>query len=140
MRQTGTWMAFLATLFALVGLCGMFASYAAGVPLERAIARLAVLDEAAMASGSQASLEGLRPRLASLGALVLDGPGPVPERIAAARRTVREEARREEASVTHRTRLMLGVVTLLAAGLGAGMIELVRRESSRRPSFEAKSG
>ncbi len=130
MRPTAPWIAFLVVLFALVGLCGLFASYAPSIPLERGIVRGAVLDRAAAAVDGQA-LEALRPALGNLAPLVLDAPGGLPDRIARARLTVMDEQRREAASVGYRTRLMLGVVTLLAAGLGAGIIVLVRRTAQQ---------
>ena len=126
MRPVASWIAFLVMLFGLVGLCGLFASVAPSIPLERGIVRSAVLDQASTA-GDAAALERLRPALGSLATPVLDSPGPFPERIARARATVAEEQRREAASVAYRTRLMLGVVTLLAAVLGAGILVLVRR-------------
>jgi hypothetical protein len=40
------------------------------------------------------------------------------------------EGEREAAAVGNRSRLMLGVVTVLTAGLGAGILLLVTRDSS----------
>ena len=134
MRFIDSWTAFLLTLFALVGLCGLFASYAPSIPAERGLARVAILDEAlAAASTPDAAqrLDLLRPRLGDLAKVVLDGTGPVPDRIAAAKTIVADEQRREAASVGYRTRLMLGVVTVLAAGLGAGILTLARRQAAR---------
>lgn len=126
MRTLGPWIAFLTVLFALVGLCGLFASYAPGIPLERGIVRQAVLDRALTAPDAPA-LERLRPALGPLAPAVLDRGGPLAERVAQARIVVADEQRRESASVGHRTRLMLGVITVLAAGLGAGILVLARR-------------
>lgn len=130
MRYFDTWTAFLVMLFMLVGLCGLFASYAAGIPLERGIARSALLDRALAADPAQ--LAAMRPVLGSLAPAVIDGPAPLPERIARARLVVADEQRREAASVDYRTRLMLGVVTLLAAALGAGILALTRRNAVPR--------
>jgi hypothetical protein len=58
---------------------------------------------------------------------VLDGTGPLADRVAAARAVVSDEGRREAASIGYRTRLMLCVVTVIAAVLGAGMLGLARR-------------
>ena len=133
MRNSTAWTGFLVMLFAIVGLCGLFASYADSIPLERGTARSALLDTAlstgAGADGAQ-RLEQLRPMLGDLGVLVLDGAGPLAERVAKARLVVVDEQRREAASVGYRTRLMLVVVTLLAAGLGAGILALVQRQPS----------
>ena len=43
-RVNPTWIAFLAMAFVVVGLAGLFASYAVPLPLQRAIAREAALD------------------------------------------------------------------------------------------------
>ena len=51
-----TWYAFLAMTFAVVGLTGLFASFAAPLPLARALARDAALNEA------QAALAALEER------------------------------------------------------------------------------
>ena len=130
MRALDSWAAFMVMLFAVVGLCGLFASYATSIPLERGVARSALLDEV-MADGAlpdgAARMEALRPRLDTLGPAVLDGSGPLAARVAAARAVVGDEQRREEASLAFRTRLMLGVVTLIAAVLGVGILSLARR-------------
>jgi hypothetical protein len=57
---------FLVMAFAVVGLAGIMASYIAPVPLARALAREAALDDALAAvagSNPEAALEALRPRL-----------------------------------------------------------------------------
>ena len=125
MRYVDAWSAFLAVLFMLVGLCGLFASYASAIPLERGLARSALLDEALDADA--AGLQAMRPELGTLAGPVIDGPGTLPQRVAQARRIVDDERRREAASIDHRTRLMLGVITVLAMGLGVGIMALARR-------------
>ncbi len=130
MRRFDSWSLFLVMLFAIVGLCGLFASYATSIPLERGLARSAALDQVLAAdAGTDAAtrLERLRPGLGPLAPDVLDGTGPLADRVAAARAVVLDEERREAASVAYRTRLMLGVVTILAAILGVGILGLARR-------------
>ena len=127
MRAFDGWSAFLLMLFAVVGLCGLFASYANSIPLERALARSAALDQVLDAPGA-ASLERLRPGLGDLAVPVLDGTGPLPVRVGAARKVVADEQEREAASIGYRTRLMLGVVTVIAGALGAGILALARRQ------------
>ena len=125
-----SWSAFLVMLFAVVGLCGLFASYATSIPLERGVARSALLDETLQASAfpdGPARLERLRPRLGSLGAAVLDGTGALADRIATARALVVDEQQRESSSLAYRTRLMLAVITTLAALLSVGILNLARR-------------
>ena len=95
MRNTGSWIAFLVTLFLAVGLCGMFASYAVTIPLDRAAAREAMLDEVLTADDPATAVQRLRPRLGSLEA-PLAAAGPWAQRVAAARAVVTGEARRGE--------------------------------------------
>jgi hypothetical protein len=133
MRMIDSWTAFLVMLFAVVGLCGLFASYATSIPLERGLARSALLDQVLVDSAapdSAARLERLRTRLDSLAPAVLDGSGALVGRVKAARVVVEDEQRREVASLGFRVRLMLGVVTTLAAVLGAGILSLARRTPS----------
>ncbi|MGI4953027.1 MAG: hypothetical protein ACRYGM_14590 [Janthinobacterium lividum] len=136
MRSTGPWIAFLTTLFALVGLCGLFASYATSIPLERAAARRALLEQVLAFSDAPDAAERLRalaPRLDSLAEPLMTGPGTLPERVVAARTVVLDEQQRESVSLTYRVRLMLGVITVLAAGLGAGILNLVARSPRDQP-------
>jgi hypothetical protein len=132
MHRTLPWIAFLCCLFGLVGLCGLFASVAPSIPLERALRRGAVLDQA-LAAPDPAALERLRPDLGSLAATVIEGAGPLPQRIAAARATVADEQRREAASVAYRVRLLLVCMTVLAAGLGSGILLLAQRNRADAP-------
>ncbi len=130
MPRFDAWTAFLLMLFAVVGLCGLFASYAGSIPLERGQVRTATLDSVltdSAAPDAPARLERLRPRLGDLAAAVLDGTGPMAGRVAAAKAVVLDEQQREERSLAYRTRLMLGVVTTLAAVLGAGILAIARR-------------
>ncbi len=125
-----SWTAFLVMLFAVVGLCGLFASYATSIPLERGLARSELLDQVladAAAPDAAVRLERLRTRLDSLAPAVLDGSGELVGRVKAAHAVVEDEQRREMASLGFRVRLMLGVVTTLAAVLGAGILGLARR-------------
>ena len=101
-RQGGVWAAFLAVCFVVVGLAGGFALYAAPVPLQRALARGAVLDQALLA-------------------------GESPAQIVRERAAVRDEAEREEAAVVARIRLTLLVVTVMAGLFGVVVMGLSRR-------------
>lgn len=132
MRYLDNWTAFLLMLFALVGLCGLFASYATAIPIERALARSTALDT--VASGVPTDPDGVRRLQAALGtaAPVVMEPGqPLPLRIAKARKIILDEEQHETASVAYRTRLMLGVVTLIAATLGAGIMALSRKSEAQ---------
>ncbi|MGI4940840.1 MAG: hypothetical protein ACRYHQ_09810 [Janthinobacterium lividum] len=130
MRPQATWTAFLLMCFALVGLTGMFASYAVSIPLDRTLARTAVLD-GVLAEGRQpdpARQATLRMMLGpEVGPRVLDGPGELFDRVAAQREIVLQEGAQEERSVVHRIRVLVAVVTVMAGVVGSGIMGLARR-------------
>ena len=122
-----TWMAFLAMAFAVVGLLGLFASYAAPLPLERAMARDSALDEALAIGGPKQALETLRDRLDDSAPAVIDSAGPIADRVAQARTAMHAELRHEADAVGARLRLELVVVTVVAALFGVVVIGVVGR-------------
>ncbi len=121
---------FLVMAFAIVGLVGLMATTIAPLPLERAVAREAVLDQALAAAraGDAAALEALRPRLDDSAAAVLPRPdgrvsaGEIEARIAAERVAMRARLLEDAAATSLRLRVMLGMVTLMAAAFGAVMM------------------
>ncbi len=122
MRNRGTWTAFLASAFLVVGLMGLFATFAAPLPLERALARETTLDDALATAGTPnqaAQLEALRPRLDDSAATVIDGSGDLQGRVAAARVAMRTQLQREADAIAGRLRLLIVVVTFVAALFGA---------------------
>ena len=123
MHNRGVWVAFLTMCFALTGLVGLFASYATSIPLERALHRNAVLDQA-LASGQPDAIRSVMGRNADA---IVNGPGDLSARIASARAIVLADATDEESVVAGRTRLMVGLVTVLSAALGAGILLLASR-------------
>jgi len=130
MNDRATWTAFLLMCFALVGLTGLFATYATSIPWERALIRTGVLDQvlaAARAPDAEARLAALRPALGPHAHAVLSGPGELWDRVAAERLIVLDEQGREARSVAHRTRILVGIVTLMAALVGAGIMALASR-------------
>jgi hypothetical protein len=126
-------MAFLAMTFMVVGLTGLFASYAAPLPLQRAMARDAALDEALATGGQHDALEALRTRLDDSAAEVIDGTGPLTERVAAARAAMREQLTREADAVGDRLRLMLVIVTVVAAVFGAVVLRASQGADAAKP-------
>lgn len=126
-RSLAPWTAFLLCCFAVVGLMGLFASYAAPLPYERAELRDSVLDRALQAGDSKAALEPLRDQLDDSAATVIDGPGALPGRVAAARAAMRETMRTDAAAIGSRLRLELCVITVVAAGFGAAMLVAAAR-------------
>ena len=115
-------MAFLAMTFIVVGLTGVFASYAAPLPLQRAMARDAALDAALATGGDPAQLAPLRDQLDDSASAVIDGAGPIAGRVAAARSAMRAELVAEADAVGARLRLMLVVITVVGAGFGAAIL------------------
>ena len=135
MNDRATWTAFLLMCFALVGLTGLFATYATTIPLERALIRTGVLDQVLAADrmpDGPARIAALRPALGADADAVLSGPGTLWDRVAAKRLVVLDEQGREARSVAHRTRVLVGIVTFMAALVGAGIMAL----ASRRPLVE----
>ena len=128
-RQGGVWAAFLAMCFLIVGLVGGFALYVTPVPLQRALARGTVLDQALLAGEAQDApgLAALRPALGASADAVLTGPGTIVQRVVRERTAVAREAEAEEAALIARIRLMLVVVTVMAGLFGIGVMGLARR-------------
>ena len=121
-------LGFLGVAFAVVGLTGLLATSIAPLPLHRALQREAVLDQALALgrAGDRAGLEALKPRLGDSAAAVL-GVGEI-EALVAAERTAQRARRIAEADEAGlRLKLMLGLVTLLAAGFGMGIMVAGRR-------------
>lgn len=113
---------FLVMAFAIVGLVGIYASFAAPLPLQRALARETALDAALAAAGSpdpQAALKTLARRLGdSAGPLAGADSASLPARIQAERIAMRARFEAEAASLAFRLRLLIGLITLSAAGFG----------------------
>ena len=121
-RNTAPWIAFLLTCFAVVGLMGLFASYAAPLPYIRAALRDGVLDRALQVGDDKAALEPLREQLDDSAALVIDGTGPLASRVATARIAMRDTMARDADAIASRLRLELVVVTAVAAAFGSAML------------------
>lgn len=132
MQRHGTdtgWTAFLAMAFVVVGLSGIFASYAAPLPLARAVEREAALDEALAAAhrpDAQAAIEALRPRLAESADALLPVGGDMDARIAAERRAMRARLMAEAGAAATRARWIIGVVTLMGIAFGAAVLHAAR--------------
>jgi len=120
---------FVLLSYAIVGLSGLFASYAAPLPLERALARDATLDAVLDAQGQPdeaARLAALRTRLDDSADAVLSGPGSLPERVAHERAAMRGRLQHEANAVAYRLRLLLGMITLMGAAFGVAMLGAAR--------------
>jgi hypothetical protein len=130
-RNTSTWAAFLLVCFAVVGLMGAFASYAAPLPLERALARDGALDDALAAGDSKPALEPLRERLDDSAALVIDGTGPLSARVATARAAMHVSLLHESDVVGDQLRFELLIITVVAGVFGTLMLVSAARPSAK---------
>lgn len=129
-RPTGILAAFLAMAFFIVGLTGLFATFAAPLPLERALAREGTLDEAAVVAAQggdpAAALAFLRTRLGESAAALVPGPD-LPARIAAERLAMRTRFATESAVTLSRLRWLICVVTGMGALFGVVLLRLAAR-------------
>jgi hypothetical protein len=110
-------LAFVAVAFGIVGLIGVFATYAGPLPLEREAAREVALDSAlAAARGADpaVALEALRPRLDDSAGVLKGGVEGIEPRIAAERAAMRERFAAEAAATGLRLRWLIVMVTLMA--------------------------
>ncbi len=125
-------MAFMAMSFAIVGLTGIFATYAVPLPLERALARETALDDAAEAARGPdpaAALAALAPRLDDSAAVLAGDAAGIESRITAARETSRAAFQAEAAIVAVRVRVMIGIVTLMGAVFGVILLGARSRQT-----------
>jgi hypothetical protein len=126
----GSWMAFLAMTFAVVGLAGLFASYAAPLPLQRALARDAALDAAAAAvrgPDPQAAIEALRPRLDDSAAALLPVGGDMPARIARERAAMRARFLAEADTTDLRLHWLIALITIMGGLFGIAIMRFSAR-------------
>ena len=130
-RSRGALIAFLCCAIAIVGLTGIFATYAVPIAFERQLARLAALDEVDAAAGApdpQTAVARLADRLGDSAAAVAPG-SDLPARIASERTAMLARLNREAAATERQLRLLIGVVTLMAAAFGAAMLGSATRGS-----------
>jgi hypothetical protein len=129
-RNGATWTAFLVMAFAVVGLVGAFATYAAQIPFERALARSSALDEAAALShepDAKPRLEALRDALGDSADRVLQGPGDMQARVDAERVRMLDAFGRESEDIGMRLRIVIAVFAAAAALFGAAVLGIVQR-------------
>jgi hypothetical protein len=143
-KPTGTLAAFLAMAFLIVGLTGLFTSYAAPLALQRAMAREAALDEAAAAArepDQAAALAALVPRLGESAAAVAPGLD-LAARIDAERHAVRVRFAAESAATLRRLRWLVSIITLMGAAFGVVMLHLAARQpgDGARPRTDSPTG
>ncbi len=124
-----TWIGFLTMAFAIVGLAGLFASFALPVALDRAIAQTALLD----ASGT--------PQARIVAALGEAGARPILQatdsdaaKLQAAARTILRQAVAEQDATALRLRWLIVVVSLMGAVFGAAVLGAGGQAAAPRPS------
>jgi hypothetical protein len=117
----GTWMAFLVMAFAIVGLAGLFASFAQPVPLRRALAAIVRLDgtEGTDASRIAAVLDPADAK-AALAA-------PAGTQLAAARAALIQSALADEAATAVRVRWLVALISLTGAAFGVAVLGIAGR-------------
>jgi hypothetical protein len=128
-RPTGTLAAFVAMAFLIVGLTGLFATFAAPLPLQRAQAREAALDQAEAAARSAdppAALARLQPQLGGPAPALMAGPD-LQARIAAERLAMRARFAIESEVTLTRLRWLICVITGMGALFGVVMLNLAAR-------------
>ena len=124
-REIGSWTAFLMMAFAVVGLLGAFATYAAQIPLERALARETALDQALAAERA-----GDKTRLALLQDALGDSAdkiGTTEASLYAERLRVRSAFQAEADDVGFRLRIVIAAFTVTGGLFGAFVLAIVRR-------------
>ena len=116
--------------FAVVGLMGLFASFAAPLPLERELAREQTLDDALAASHGPdpaGAMAALRERLDDSAPALLPVGGDMDARIARERVAMRRRLEAEAGAVAQRLHWMIVIVTVMGAAFGATILHVGRR-------------
>jgi hypothetical protein len=118
------WMVFAALAVGVVGMTGVFATYATPLPLQRAMAREAALDAALLAARSadpQAAMAALAPRLGDSAEALAGAPAGLPERVAKERLEMRTRFGAESGALATRLRFLIVTVTVMG-GLFVALI------------------
>jgi hypothetical protein len=134
-KPDSTWFVFLALTFAVVGMTGMFATFAAPIAMQRAVLRDEALDAARLALKSAnpaAALEALRPRLDDSAAALLPIGGDMEARIAAERLAMHARLQIDHDATALRLRWLMAVITLGSAGFGMAILASAGRSKTDR--------
>ena len=125
-----TWTAFLVMCFAVVGLVGVFGTFASALPLRRELAREATLDEAAAAlrgPDPAKAIAALKPRLDDSAPALMPMPADPVAAIAAERVAMRARFLAEAEATQYRMQLMILIVAAMAAVFGSAILAFGRR-------------
>jgi hypothetical protein len=115
-NRRSSWMMFAAVAVGVVGLTGVFATYATPLPLQREMAREAALDAALLAAREpdpRAALAALEPRLGDSAAALAGAPAGLPERVEQERLAMRARFGAESDSLAARLRCLIIVTTAM---------------------------
>lgn len=124
---SGVWAGFLAMAFIIVGLCGLFATYAAQLPYRREAFAETRLDAAISATDPQARLDMLREALGDDGVGAFPVSGDTRQRIETARRILRRHFEEQAADIALRLRIVIVVFTGASALFGLMVVSVLRR-------------
>ena len=124
---SGAWTGFLVMAFIILGLCGLFATYAVQLPYQREAYAEAKLDAATGAPDAQARLDELRDALGDDGAGAFTSGGDMPHRIDAARHVLRRHFQDQGNDIALRLRIVIVVFTGGATLFGLMVTSILRR-------------
>jgi hypothetical protein len=144
----GALAGFLAMCFAVVGFTGMLAAHVGRLPLERAVAREAVLDEvlARARAADHAGLAALKPRLGDsavvLPGLIERGSAGIEAAVTAERVAMRARQMAQADATATRLRVLLVLVTLMGGAFGLAMLLAASRQgrATAAPRVAADGG
>lgn len=131
-RRGGSLIAFLTMAFVVVGLAGILATYAAPLPLARALHEEAMIDDA-LAAGHAADIDAMAAALGKNdearfgGAPTANRADDLPARAAALRAALRQTMTAEAEAAAWRLRFLIIVATIAAALFGAALMGAARR-------------
>jgi len=124
---SGAWAGFLVMAFIILGLCGLFATYAAQLPYQRADFAESKLDAAMGAPDAQARLDLLRDTLGDDAAGAFPDTGSVNHKIEVARHVLRRHFADQAADIALRLRIVIVVFTGGATLFGLMVVSILRR-------------
>jgi hypothetical protein len=117
---------FLLTCFLLPGLIGTFASFSIPAPVVDEMHQQAALDavqNAPSAAAQAAAIAALPDKIdPAPAALITTGPGPLQNRIAAARAKIQQDVLAEARDEAYKIRLMVITFTVLGALFGVALL------------------
>ena len=124
---SGAWTGFLVMAFIILGLCGLFATYAVQLPYQREAYAEARLDAATGAPDAQARLGQLRDALGDDGAGAFPPESDMRHQIDTARHVLRRHFQEQGNDIALRLRIVIVVFTGGATLFGLMVTSILRR-------------